>query len=177
LIDADGDGVGARQAVGGFPSARICGDASAANRPAPLIVPGGGCQGVDANLPYVAPGAFDDCCDGLICNRGPLAAGSFASNLVFPGQTTPMPGTAICTGNATTTSDFNCDGQAFVTDGRPPACDSAPLPTTADQCAARNGFQTGSLVCGTASLRVACSFTGGTCRAGQGSSNAFPNCL
>jgi hypothetical protein len=178
LIDADGDGFGAPQAIGGFPSARVCGDASAANQPPPLLMPGKGCQGVDLSLPYVAPQAFDDCCDGLICDRGPLAAGNFNSRSAFPGQTQAQAGTAICNGNSTNTSDFDCVGGAVLVDVVHSACGAAPAPTTAADCAARSGFQSGPLVCGTSTTPVNCSFATGVCVAvGPAPAPRPPLCL
>lgn len=178
LIDADGDGFGARQAIGGFPSARACGDASAANRPPPLFMAGKGCQGTDLTLPYVAPQAFDDCCDGLNCQRGSLAAGSFTSAAAFPGQTQPQGGTAICNGNSTRTSDFDCIGGAVVRDVVHPACGAVPVPSTEADCEARSGFQLGPLVCGTAGFKVPCRLLNGVCGAVGGLSvGAFPLCL
>jgi hypothetical protein len=174
LVDADGDGFGSLESVNGHPALLICGDRSAANRPAPHVA--AGCRGNDIEYQYVSdPQGRADCCDN-ICPGDAL--GTVLSTLAFPGATVGGIVGANCAAGVFN-QDFNCDGNVVVVDQLttfPPACNAMPNAISAAACAARTGF-TRPHECGVLNTRQLCGLSAGICQAVSGEPGVRPTCL
>lgn len=160
LADADADGFGSEPTVNGHPAVLICGDNSPANRPPPFE--GSGCRG-PALFQYESdPAGRIDCCDQT-CNG---ALGIVPSTAAYPGNLVPGTTSANCAPGIFT-ADFNCDGEAELTnpedesDLRPP-CTEEPRDIPSVECSARSGFRV-LPECGVARARQTCVLINGLC--------------